>query len=124
MPVEDSTLPPLGGPAEKCVDTTHDGNNGTDVERLCKCITSSIGLGREEGRGRKEEGGGREREEEGRGRRKGEGGGREREEEGRRRRKGEGGGRREGEGGGSKKEHFDIGLLHSLVVCKRYLQIQ
>ena len=92
MPVEDSTLPPLGSPTEKCVNTTHDGNNCTDVERLCKCIASSIGLGRE-----------REEEEE-RGRRKGEGGGRERKEGGGRREE-EGEGEGEGEGGGRETTH-------------------
>ena len=104
MSVEYSTLSPLGGSTEKCVDTTHDGNHSANVERLCKCITSSIGLGREEGgRGRR-----REREEEGGGgrRREGEGGGREREEEG------EGGGREreeEGEGGGRGRRERDEG---------------
>ena len=95
-------MSPLGGPTEKCVDTTHDSNNGADVECLCKCIASSIGLGREE-RGRR---GMREREEEG-GREKKEEKGKKREREGR----GEGGGgrRREEEGG----ERRERGGAHS-----------
>ena len=87
-------MSPLGGPSEKCVDTTHDSNNGADVECLCKCIASSIGLGREE-RGRR---GMREREEEG-GREKKEEKGNKREREGRRRRR-----REEEEEGGERKE--------------------
>ena len=70
---EDSTWSPLGGPTEKCVDTTHDGNNGADVECLGKCITSSIGLGREEreGRGgRRSKKGGKKREDRGEGKEK------------------------------------------------------
>ena len=85
-------MSPLGGPSEKCVDTTHDSNNGANVECLCKCIASSIGLGREE-RGRRRR---REEEEE-----EEEGG--EREERGRRREERE-------EEGGERKER---GGVHS-----------
>ena len=91
-------MSPLGGPSEKCVDTTHDSNNGANVECLCKCIASSIGLGREE-RGRRRR---REEEEE-----EEEGG--EREEEG-----GEGGGgrREEGEGRGTLRYQTQTSSQH------------
>ena len=43
--------PSLGGSPEQCVDATHNSNHSADVESLCKCISSTIGLGGECGWG-------------------------------------------------------------------------